>query len=866
MKRKPIYNAVKLATSMLAMGAMSFNVTAQEGNLEIDEVVVTGSNIPRPVSDAPSPISTIDALDIQLSGFTNTADILRESAYNSFGSFSERSGSSFGQIATANLRGIGSQYTAVLINGRRVPGSPFTGASIVDLNTIPISAVEKVELLKDGASAVYGADAVGGVVSITLKDDYEGFEIGGGITAPSFEGGDSENFNLLWGKTFDRGNIIAGFEYFSRDPVFDVDRDYSAARIEDVANPRFDRETTGISAFGNTGFTPDFASTFPLGPCDESIYVGVLSEPFGTPGQGCGFAYANRSMQTGVLERNSIFLNGTYEINDSMSVYADVRFNNNETAGRYAPAAGFFTFAASSPFNPIGVDIPTAHRFVGHGNRDDTVDLDELTTVFGLRGEFQNGIGYDVWAQYFNYDALESGAGYVQRSIINAETAAGNYNVFDPLSQDPGHLAAIERSQAPLTRDLESEFTAIGATFNGEAFEMAGGATGWALGFETADEEYKDIYDQFRENFDVIGSAGNSATGERSRWAVFGEFRLPVTERFELNFAARHDDYDDVGTAFSPQVSARFSPSDNLTFRASWGEGFKAPNLTDLNGAPAQSSDPTIDQLQCDALGIANCPTRQIQTLRTSNPLLTPEDSENFNIGVIADVGAFSASLDYYDIELSQAVTRLTNTELVELERDNNLPTGASIVRAPTTNGTPGTILNVVSPIANAALTNVSGLDLDLNWKLESDVGNWDLGLQWVHTLTNDEQNTPDDDVTELIGESEAGNSGYPEDRINTAIRLNRDNLTFSLNSRYIASFNNPTNTGTYDSWLSHDVTVNWLDAFNVSGLELTAGVQNFTEEEPKIDFEGYDRDITLNLYSVLGRIPFVNVKYSFGQ
>lgn len=861
-------SAVALAVSSATLLAAGFGgaAYAQEETIELEEVIVTGSNIPRAVSDAPSPISVIDSLDIQLSGYTNTADILRDSAYNSFGSYSERSGSSFGQIATADLRGLGSQYTAVLINGRRVPGSPFTGASIVDLNTIPISAVEKVELLKDGASAVYGADAVGGVVSITLKDDYEGFEVGGGVSAPSFEGGDSENFNLLFGKTFEKGNIIAGAEYFSRDPVFDADRDYSSAFVDDVPNPAFDVDTGGISGFGNTGFQPDFSEAFPLGSCDESVYAGVFANPFGFNGSGCGFAYANRSMQTGALERKSVFINGEYELSENMTVYGDVRFNNNETAGRYAPAAGFFTFSADSPFNPLGFDIPTAHRFVGHGNRDETASIDELTTVVGLKGDFQNGIGYDFWGQYYQYDALEQGAGYVQLSGINAEVAAGNYNVFDPLSSDPIHLAAVEASRAPLSRDLQTTYTSAGATFNGESFEMAGGATGWAIGAELAKEEYQDIYDQFRENFDVIGSAGNSAQGDRSRWAVFGEFRLPVTEKFEINLAARHDDYDDVGTAFSPQVSARFSPNDNVTFRSSWGEGFKAPNLTSLYGAPSQSSDPTIDTALCAEQGIAECPSRQIQTLRTSNLDLVPEDAETFNVGMILDIGSFSASLDYYDIEITNAVTRLSNTTIVERFAEGDPVVNSSITRAPTTDGSLGAILNIVSPISNAAVTGVSGIDLDMNLNLESGIGNWDLGMQWVHTLSNELQNTPDDELTDLIGESSTGVSGYPADRVNTSIRLNRENLTFSLNSRYIGSFNNPTETGKYESWLSHDATVSWLDAFNVSGLEFTAGVQNFTEEEPKIDFEGYDRSITLNLYSVLGRIPFVNFKYSFGQ
>ena len=164
---------------------------------------------------------------------------------------------------------------------------------------------------------------------------------------------------------------------------------------------------------------------------------------------------------------------------------------------------------------------------------------------------------------------------------------------------------------------------------------------------------------------------------------------------------------------------------------------------------------------------------------------------------------------------------------------------GAQVNRAPTINGIPGSILDIVSPISNAAVTRVDGLDLDMNLNLESGIGNWDIGLQWVHTLSNEFQNTPNDEISDSIGGSSAGSSGFPEDRINTSIRLNREDVTLSLNSRYISSFDNPTETSQYESWLSHDVTVNWTNAFNVAGLELTAGVQNVTEEEPKIDEEG---------------------------
>ena len=213
-RKKALSAAISSTVALMSIGSSAY---AQEDIIE--EVIVVGTNIPRPISDAPQPITRIDALDIKLSGVNNVSDLLRSSTFNSFGSFRERSGSSFGQIATVDLKGLGSEYTAVLINGRRVPGSPLTGASTVDLNTIPLSAVDSIEILKDSASAIYGADAIGGVVNISLKDDFDGLEIGAGLQRPSLPGADSEDFNILFGHEHSRGNILVGAEFFRKEEI-----------------------------------------------------------------------------------------------------------------------------------------------------------------------------------------------------------------------------------------------------------------------------------------------------------------------------------------------------------------------------------------------------------------------------------------------------------------------------------------------------------------------------------------------------------------------------------------------------------------------------------------------------------------------
>ena len=660
---------------------------------------------------------------------------------------------------------------------------------------------------------------------------------------------------------------MVGLEYFNKDGISDGDREYSRA---DNSGSTFGG-TTGVSVGGNTAFETDFSDAFALGTCDPSIYAGVFtgtgfsSNPNDT---GCGFAYADVSFQTGNLERTSVFLSADYELSEDSELYIDARLNQNETSGRYAPAVGFFSFPESAPSNTFGRDLFAFHRFVAFGNRDDSVDIDELTINTGLKGEFGNGISYDAWVQYFDYSGDELGDTYIQQSVLEAEVLAGNYNVLDPFSQDPNHLAAIDRSAIQLSRDLKTENISAGITFNGEAFELGGGNVGWAAGIEYSDEDYTDIYDEFREAIDVIGSAGNSASGGRDRYAAFAEARFPLSDNFEINLAGRFDDYSDFGDAFSPSVAIRYTPSDNWTIRASAGEGFKAPNLTDLFQSLSQSFDQITDLTLCNATGIpaASCSSRQVENFTGGNDSLNAEESENFNFGVVADYGVFAASLDVYSVEIENQVTTLPLAQVIDREIEGTLPDGVIINRgAPAAGSNVGAIIDIINPFSNGASLKTEGTDLGVNFNFDTGIGSFDTNISWVHVIKYDEQSTPESAFVELAG-TEDGEDPYPEDRITTNIRWNLENFTVALNSSYISSFENVSETGRYPSYLKHDLTFNYVDAFGVDGLDFTAGFLNLTEEDPSLDpTDGYSDDIVLQLYDVSGRVSFINFKYRFG-
>jgi len=877
--RKPLSLAVHAATFALVGAGYSAGAFAQDDEeAAVEEVVVTGSRIQRAVSDAPSPVTVISSEDLEFSGLSNVADVLRNTTYNSFGSFRERSGTSFGQIALVDLRGLGAGRTAVLINGRRVPGNPFTGSSAVDVNSIPLSAVERIEILTDSASAVYGADAIGGVINFIMKDDYEGAEILIGQTSPEASGADEERAQFVFGASGDKGKVIASVEYYQRDAIFDADRDYSAAQVN---GPSFG-DTVGVSVGGNTGFVPGFPSNpFPIGDCPTDTYAGVLDNPFGIPGQGCGFGYADISAQTGAIDRISTFVDASYDVNADTTVYMESRYSRIESFGRYAPAVGFFfvdegqrlanqldpiltgDLAAAADLDGSGELEPgegffAFHRFVGHGPRDDVTDRHEFDFVIGMEGSV-GGVSYDVFARKYFYSADEIGDTYVLNSVIRDLAASGAYDVVNPAA--PSNAAAVGLSSADLFRDLKTDFTQVGFSLTGSAFELPGGSVGWAIGGEVAREDYRDQYDSYREAGNVIGSAGNSASGDRQRDAFFVETSLPVIDNLEINVAARYDYFSDFGSNVASSVSVRFEPTDWMVLRASYNEGFKAPDLTNLYQSRSQSFNNVTDFIRCDAQGVEpiDCPTFQVENFTGGNPELQAEEAESTNIGVVlSPLEGLRLSMDYFEVDTTDRATSLSLSRLLQLASIGALPPGTAVNRGPGEGpGIPGAIISIDNVITNAASLNIEGYDMRLTYELDMGFGDLYIRSEYSHMDSYTFQGAPGDPSTEFMGEG-----GFPEDRFNTSVRFTVDNLTANYTFNYIGDHGDG-ELQNYSDYTTHDITVEYQTP--VDGLALTLGSLNFTDEKPVLDsIGGYDDGVTGILYDLAGRRIFGSIRYTF--
>lgn len=825
--------------SLVALVLAAVTAAPQSGTA--DEISSEAGHI-SPALGGTRTIAVIDQTDIELSGQKNVSDLLLSRAgYNSF------------SLRRPFL--LGSGRVAFLVDGR-------ISDSTINLDTLPISAIERIEILSGSTAALHGGYATGGAINIVLKRDHEGFEVGGSAARPSRRGGDSGHGNALWGGAVGRGHMTAGVDVFRRQEIRDADRDYSRASW--IPDGSF-AEAMGVSTGGNTVFIdndPTIARS--LGDCEGSAYVSGLTNPQNISGTGCGFAYADIAWNIGRdrFERESLFLNLDYPLGEDMGMYFDVRAARGDTASRFAPSVGTFEFTPSAALRTellLDPDISTlpdtldvAHRFVGHGNRDSHTGLEEYDLSLGLQGRFAGGIGYDTHLRYYRYDAVETGETFVSESLIKSAIADGTYNLENPLSTDPAHLSAIRETGLRLTRKVVTDHKTARASLDGTAFTLGGGDVRWATGTEVAFSDRRDIYDYrdsdsvSHEAHDVLGSGGNSAAGERRRRSMFTEAFLPLHSDWDLILAGRRDEYDDVDATFSHQVASRYRLNEVLDFRGSWNGGGQVPGIYSLYQRAALSYPYICDRSRVNELG--SCDRYQVELESAGNPELKPERAESFSLGAVADLHPWSLSMDWFRIGLYDQPTRLSGQSIVNLESVGRLPSVAKIIRAG------DRIDRIESARVNSGETDAEGLDFRAR-------ANWKTG--WADLVFDARWLRVTDYEYRVFGEIQPGD--YSRDSIHTSLRASRGGVTANWNIHAVSGYQNVLETGSYEKWVGHDITLHWNNAFDVKELSLAGGILNVGDRGPSTDPTNPDApDVRLD--SALGRTLFLTAKFSFGS
>ncbi|MDE0679497.1 MAG: TonB-dependent receptor [Gammaproteobacteria bacterium] len=894
------------AVSPMAM-AQEEGDDEEEDQLELGRQVVTGSRIKRIDLEEARPVVVITREDIELSGQESVADVLRNSPINTFGSSREVSGNAWTGQATISLHGIGSTRSLVLLDGRRSPRSPVTGNQANDLNWIPLAAVDRIEILTDSASAIYGSDAIGGVINVILRKDYDGLEAGGSVSRPTRDGANKDSGVLTVGGSTSRGRFLFSADFYNKTPIASRHRSYSSsnpgydAGPVDYPNAPFEadwynfNDTDNISVNGNTIWSPYFKS--PSNCADvvdpdtgERLLLGPYIFPAGPSFlEFCGFDYAAVAWETQDIKRNSAFLHADYEISPDHAVRVQSMFTTLNYHGRYAPPLGGFRLTEESAAGlkeSFDFDIPypeflpytLRHRFIGLGNRDfqgtNTI-FETALLAYGTVGMFD----YELEARHQRYDGREDSCCYAKRFTTEQYVAQGRYNPFDPLNS--GNASAYAAITANATRNSRADFRSYSGNVSFELFEAPAGPVGWAVGFDYFDEEFKDIYDPLSAGGDLIGSAGNSGGGERAIEALFAESYIPVLSTLELSAAVRWDSYDDsAGSEISSYLSARYQPTDWLLLRASWGEGFRAANMNNLYGALGVSYEGGTDLVACEAQGISpdSCPELQYATWTGGNPNLAPELSDSYNLGFVIDWEPVTIRMDYFTLKLEEGIGlpslqglinqerrgQCVNTGRIENTRDEGLPAvitecgnGPQIKRDPGS----GALLEAEAPWANTSKEEHAGIDLFLGYDWETDtVGDFTFSLLGTRMLKRRSRSASATTWSSSLGEG-VGDSARPKYQAGGLIRWTYTDHTVSLYVRHIAGYVRPEEEFSAPSHTEYDLIYRWATPWDG---RITIGVQNLTDEDPELDSFASPRPAVYDLYSLDGRVPYVSYRHFF--
>ncbi|MCC5838951.1 MAG: TonB-dependent receptor [Opitutales bacterium] len=907
--KKPNWRAARgLTSAFLAVTVVAAgNLHAQEDE-ELEAFTVTGSRIARINLEGPNPVFSVTRADIDKSGFQTVSDFIRNQPFSGFGGLSGNQENTTGNTgATAvSLRGVGADATLILVNGRRSASYGFALGgtdTFFDLNSIPQAAIERIEILKDGAGAIYGSDAIGGVVNVILRKDYEGFEtqVGYGNSTASTDEGQfwaSLSFGARSGGTSIFGNV----SYFKRNALFNADRGFSRDADQSPRGGVDAGSPSGIpglfqipvTAPGLVGVTlPDgvgdfvfaqrkaTATGFQLTPNDFN-YWATQGAAFGDPAYQF-FNYNPFTIAVPPTERHAISLFVNHEINQSLEAFAEITFNRNESETALAPAPLFnfglerLTIPSSNVYNPFGVDISGSSRYrdLLSGPRLSIARTDFERYVAGLRGSFVDvPINWEVGALYSSSNTSEVNTALLRSGFNRALNFDGTdaYNPFDNVDEiDPGNAAAIEAANAVLRAKslYGSTMQVFDAKIDGAAFSLPGGDLGYALGIEYRRESVNDDPSPALTSGDVAGrfqfdpSPVSQTLLNRNVRSVFGEVAIPVIGRnqgfdfadsLEIQLAGRYEKYSDVGDKFVPKIAALLQVNQQLLLRAGYSEGFRAPSLWQVNPEYQTTFGAFIDDPLTGNEGLET----SLVTRGTAD--LDPETSEQYFAGIVLSpeaVRGLTFSTDYWRISRKGIAGRPSAQSIV----DGN-PNDPRIIR-----GADDTILFFDVTLDNVGEIKVSGLDFEVRYEWETaNMGRFDLRFVASRLLRYQESFDPDSDLEEFTGQSTASDAfvrwkGYS--------RLSWTQGDYSLvgTVNYMGKFRDSVPTGFDDRDVNKHITLDLQGSYNLPwyGGVITVGVRNLFDRDPPLSInqnqsEGY----VGGLYDPTGRFVYSQISFSF--
>lgn len=867
----------------------------------LERVQVTGSRIRRTDVEGTSPVLRFDREDLLASGVTNVQDFVRTLTIATSQNFDTFTNSFANATSQVDLRGLGGQSTLVLINGRRI--APFGQGqniteSFVDLNTIPFQAIERIEILKDGASAIYGSDALAGVVNIILRTDYQGAEVQLDWQDTTQGDASEKSFSAIFGSGAGDTSFTMNFNYLSRDAMSLTDRPFS----EDADNRPFGggdersffafpgtlinltdltsqaapncaaREGSGISDFGGFGTFcrfdyADFINTFPDSEtfATNAFFDHRINQNHSFFGE---FNYTHRRAVN--ISAPAPFTTRNEAVDDIIIRNSDLTADTiGRLGGLLLPGSFNLLFPGDNPFNPTGEDAGLVHRPLDIGPRTQEQTVNTFRVIAGLEGSLAPTWQYETAVFYSRNFVLGENRNSIfkddlQRALLGQlETADGNSPYYDPFtSQNSDALLAALR-QTNVTRNTTVD-QGVDAQLTGSLLQLPAGELGIAVGGEFRELSLIAENSPDRNSGNLVGTGSASDTrGERKVTSLYAEAIVPIIHTLEAQVAVRWEDYSDFGTTTNPKVGLKWEPIDGLLVRGSWGESFRAPSLFELFNGSVSSFQGVTDPFRCpdgpagdnfDFTSDIDCGNGQFRVENGGNPLLDPETADAYNVGFVWSpdfIPGFSMAADFWRFEMEDVIQSFPLNVLLQLNDPSAVVRGDPSPEAAAL-GVPGPIQFINNSFVNAGQQDTQGLDFDLSYAFQTGIGAFRTEIQGTY-FDEFELTTPDldDETGEIVDVTFQGVGSTllgtrPEWQLRGGVtwqmadhQVNgfvnfRDSVDSSTDLQVTGEPYTISSFTTVDLQYTYDLTQN---------LTLSAGCINCLDREPPFnneDFEGF--------------------------
>lgn len=887
---KPVAKSILIALSTSAF--LSTHVFAEQAEV----IEITGSRIPRSELTATSPVFTISDIQLETDQAITVEDIVKKLPQAAAGANSTGAtvGDSLGS-STIDLRGLGQNRTLVLVNGSRVV--PFSFRNAVDVNSIPAGLIKRVEVLTGGAAAVYGADAVAGVVNFILDDKYQGFEASAGYKMPK-GGGETFNVDATMGANIDdgKGNITAYLGYSKRESLLAGEREFSVNGSSVVAGTggNFTDISSGRTfAFNDSGTLTDTPQTVDITP---DLY---LMQPLERLTANVFFNYAPFD--------NSVEVYGR-------AMFTQVRVNGAGSTGQSPVVVNEqVTIASDNPFLSNSIrDLLTfndnaeaqvaVEKNLGFGIQETRTVRDTLQFQIGLKGELSDFIGWDIYGQYGRTDGTAKV--YNNGMSSDFQNIANTRNIFGPTDLSDLSIPLIhsnrERVQSVINLNISGD--------SGDIFELPAGPVGFSVGYEYRDESGVQTPGSALISGTAYGLGGISSIDagfDTKEW--YGEVLVPVVrdlpfiKELSIEGAYRHSDYSNVDSASTHKLGLSWAVTEDLRLRATRQTAIRAPNLGEFAGPEVALSlalfdpnsasfisrlggrfngdpclDGTGDSAQCERLGAA-APGTSFDTSQAiytfgGNDTIQPEESTTASVGIVYTpniIEGLDITVDYYDIEITDAISQIQPiAALTSCYIDNPVagnPLCGAVLRDPSTGLISQTLVNDF----NLAVLSQSGFDVGVRYAL-GDLGDniQDFQISYQGNIVDAQARQNNATVEPLdckgtFGTSCTGDFAsivQADYRHRAWIDFSVDAVNVQIGWRMI---------GSVDAALNDSVSIgsqNYIDLAATykftEKYEVTFGIDNLLDKQPPIPEASGNFFGTVSDYDVIGRTVGVTFRF----